>query len=113
MATVRDLLGWLERDLSRFSPLGDHTIIDQIKDEVVVHLFTDTNHYIIRAREELLSCESKSRKPRAGETFHRGNLLFEGGLFEETWHKVLGHIVSYEMVRVFKKAVPMEKSNAA
>lgn len=110
MATVRDFLGWLERDVSRFSRLEDHAIINHTDNGVLVQLFTDTNSYILAASDQLLSCESKSRKHRAGEAFSRGNLLIEGPLDEETWHKVLGLVVSYEMVRVFKKST--EKSHA-
>ena len=47
-----------------------------------------------------LGCGSSSRKPRAGEDWHRGSDLADGPLTEETWHKIIGDIVSYELVRV-------------
>lgn len=52
--------------------------------------------------EGYLGCTSSSRKPRAGEDWRRGNDLADGPLTEETWHRILGDIVSYEMVRVHR-----------
>ena len=50
-----------------------------------------------------LGCGSTSRKPRAGEDWHRGSDLADGPLTEETWHRIIGDIVSYELVRVHRR----------
>lgn len=107
MASLHDFLGWLERDLSRFSQLQDHfTIKHQTPLSGRIHFFTDTNHYTLIATEGdpgHLSCYSESRKPRAGETWVRGNDIADGPLTEQMWHTVLGLIVSYELVRIRHK----------
>lgn len=51
-----------------------------------------------------LGCTSSCRKPRAGEDWHRGSDLSDGLLTEDTWRSILGDIISYEMVRVHRRA---------
>lgn len=112
MATLKDLRSWIERDLSRFGKLEDH-LHDRGEEndpQIFDHtwrfsIYTDNNEYAIVAIERklgrsYLGCISKSRKPRAGEDWHRGRDLADGGLSDETWHRILADIVSYEMVRV-------------
>ncbi|MEE8114809.1 MAG: hypothetical protein V3T23_10710, partial [Nitrososphaerales archaeon] len=50
-----------------------------------------------------LGCTASSRKPRAGEDWTRGSDLADGDLSLETWNKILGDIVAYELVRVHIK----------
>lgn len=114
MATLQDLRSWIERDLARFGKLEDH-LHDQGEEndpQIFDHtwrfsIYTDNNRYAIVAVEHklgrsYLGCISQSRKPRAGEDWHRGRDMADGGLSEETWRRILADIVSYEMVRVHK-----------
>lgn len=115
MATFKDLRSWMERDLSRFGKLEDHL---HDRGEENDHsdyiwrfsIYTANNDYGIVAIEKklgrsYLGCGAKSRKPRAGEDWHRGRDLADGDLSEETWRRILADIVSYEMVRVHKPTV--------
>lgn len=54
----------------------------------------------LRMDDGYLGCVSTTRKPRAGEDWSRGNDLADGPLTERTWYRILGDIISYEMVRV-------------
>ena len=115
MATIEDLKSWIERDITRFSPSEDHLKIN--KDTLPVDaaaenifrfwIFTDNNKYAVAAREAgeggYLGCIASSRKPRAGEDWNRGNDLNDGDLSEQTWHEILGDIISYEMVKIHTK----------
>ena len=119
MATLKDFNEWLN-DLTRFA--SPHARIEEteasaspIARERSVRIYTDTNVYTIRAREEenstgYLGCTAASRKPRAGETWERGNDLHDGHLSKKTWRRILCDIVSYEMVRVH---VPRERPQTA
>lgn len=116
MATIEDFQEWLVRDLSRFGDETNH--IEFVQDGVstsvdgppakvkAIRVYTDTNRYSVRAQEHAdddngyLGCQASSRKPRAGEDWTRGSDLADGPLSEETWHKILGDIISYEMVRI-------------
>ena len=115
MPTTQDVKNWYERDLGRFASYGTHVEVraEFTPDEPVaehllrIRIYTDTNFYSIVAKEKepngYLGCTSNSRKPRAGEDWHRGNDLADGPLTEETWRKILSDIVSYELVRVTQK----------
>jgi len=106
MATIEDFMSWIERDITRFSPSDNHMIFSgSVGDESAsagVDIYTDNNRYRILADEKsgYLGCSAKSRKPRAGEDWQRGSDLADGPLDESTWRRILGDIVSYEMVRV-------------
>jgi len=73
-----------------------------------VDIYTDRHKYNIKAVERkngksYLGCIADSRKPNAGEKHTRGNDLADGTLSLETWYKILGDIVSYELVPLFKQ----------
>ena len=108
----------------RLENIGKHAnghnvefLTDEI-DEVRVRLYTDNNSYGISARLNsvgsreggYMGCIAWSRKPRAGETWTRGNDLADGRLTLETWNKILADIVAYELVEIHKtvKASPDE-----
>ena len=122
MATIKDLQEWIERDITRFGAIEQYALLDYDgPDEngragYGVKIFTDANAYKIIAVESdesyngYLGCQGHSRKPRAGEDWTRGNDLADGPLTEETWQKILGDIVSYEMVRINRReGVPIPK----
>ena len=52
-----------------------------------------------------LGCIVSERKPRAGESWTRGNDLADGDFCEETWLAILRDIVKYEMVKIASKIV--------
>lgn len=112
MATIKDLMSWIERDITRFSNSNNYIEIVPPSEhfDLKIRIYTDIHQYSIVAREQLtsdsprsyLGCMATCRKPRAGETWTRGNDLTDGELSFETWHSILGDIISYEMVKVHK-----------
>jgi len=116
MATLKDLDSWLER-FNHFAPVVSHIQIsrnagystsDGPEYRRTFKIYTDTNCYTINAIERrdhsYLGCIASCRTPRAGEDWNRGRDLADGELSRETWRRILGDIVSYEMVRVHSKA---------
>lgn len=112
-ATLQDLRNWYDRDLGRLSNFKTYanlledlgtTDSSGFEHRFCFIVYTDTNSYNIRAVERnapaksYLGCTSKSRKPRAGEDWYRGNDLADGDLSEETWRRILADIVAYELV---------------
>lgn len=98
------IMEWLEA--FRFGPSPDKIVhVDRDAGKVVIYLYTYINEYSIVAVPSnkyesgyYLGCVSSSRKPRPGEWWHRGRDLPDGEFSEETWHKILAAIVSYEAV---------------
>lgn len=132
MATLKDLDNWIRRDLSR-SGAPDSHMLNTVEHkgggfyegprgghgnppETVARymLYTRTNRYSIKAvereggptetRSSYLGCIANCRMPRAGENWTRGSDLADGELTEATWHRILGDILSYEMVKVHASA---------
>ena len=77
-----------------------------------MHLFTETNEYIITIKGEerrqtsdentYLGCVAVSRKERAGEAWRRGRDLVEGPCTEITWNRIVADILMYELVKIHK-----------
>jgi hypothetical protein len=99
--------------------------VKEEKQRIELVLYTENNIYHISARppnsenrgdKGYLGCISTSRKPRAGEDWHRGNDLADGPFGFETWHKILRDIVAYELVKIHRplrlKYEPEEKEIA-
>ena len=121
MATVQHFRGWLTDLTRRYGADGIEVVSDsgnshepgdaRSGEQLTVRLYTDTNQFTIRAgadeRGDYLGCTASTRKPRAGEDWTRGNDLSDGPLSLDTWHRVLADIVSYEMVKVHKRAEPV------
>lgn len=116
MASIEDFKTWLN-ELTRFSSGEDGIEVERPgqvadtekphEDRLTVYIYTDTNKYQISARKGendagYLGCISSCRKPRAGEDWHRGNDLADGPLTRETWERIKGDIISYEMVKVHR-----------
>lgn len=102
MGTVNDFHDWLERDIGRF---GLHVkIAEEDETSQTVKLFTAQHEYTIRATESdrggYLGGGASARAPLPGETWTRGRDLRDGKLTEETWRKILGDIVSFELVPI-------------
>jgi hypothetical protein len=93
--------------------LVEHSFTGEKGDCVRIRLYTETNCYAIVAKDRgdpvgelknaYLGCIASTRKPRAGEDWTRGNDLPDGPFSEETWRKILGAIVGYELVKVHVK----------
>lgn len=78
-----------------------------------VAFYTDEHKYFIMAMEEekgngYLGCIVDSRKPRAGETWTRGNDLPDGKFTKETLEQIKDKIIAYELVQLSVKATMQE-----
>lgn len=124
MASIQDVIAWVERDLSRFGKVRDHvncvtTSSTHAPTELSITIYTDIHRYVIRAHDapqrepdppgagrdhdgSYLGCSASGRKTRAGEDWHRGSDLADGMLCDWTWHRILSDIVSYEMVKIHR-----------
>lgn len=113
MDTPLDVIKWAKRDLSHFCQnldcIGLETFVqggEATRETVKLTLYSNKNKYTISAKshsdQPYLGCVASSRMPRAGEDWTRGSDLTDGPLNEETWHKILADIVSYELVRIHK-----------
>lgn len=73
------------------------------------NLYTnDYKYYIVAAvykDRDYLGCQVSCRKPRAGETWHRGNDLPDGPFTKETWLRILNGIVRYELINIAPKQI--------
>ena len=108
--TVDDVKVWFERDLSRYASWANNVEIMEGSepDRFDARFYTDIHSFHISARnprdgdDGYLGCIAGCRKPRAGEDWTRGNDLADGPLSEQTWHRILGDIISYELVKVHR-----------
>lgn len=91
-------------------PTSDHP------NRLIFQFFTAKNSYRISATlpatqdygrthtdNGYMGCTSSSRTPRAGENWRRGSDLADGPLALETWNRILGDIVSHELVQLARK----------
>lgn len=85
----------------------DCIYINEEDESVRLSLFTDNNFYSIRAKPPsenkktgYLGGIAQSRKPRAGETWNRGNDIADGPFTREVWNQILFDIVGYELVKI-------------
>ena len=112
MNTLQDIKQWID-NIGRYSS-EQNVEINEYADssDGIGHyhffIYTNDHSYSIIAKTKkggrsYLGCIASSRKPRAGEDWTRGNDLSDGDLSLETWHQILGDIVSYELVKVHKK----------
>lgn len=117
---IKLLKQWIKDEICRFGHFDD--VVKTIGESgspdehtFIFRLYTDNYQYHIRAidrRSEggYLGCTSKCRKIRAGEDWTRGRDLADGKFTRETWEKIKGDIISYELVALTKpheaKAIP-------
>ena len=99
--------GYRDSDLylyEEFTPTG----LKRIR----VKLFTLTNVYnIVVTANGYFGCTASSRLPRAGEDWTRGNDLADGDFSKETWIKILGDIIGYELVKIHRPVKELCMSN--
>lgn len=72
-----------------------------------INFFTHDYKYYLVAKENYLGCQVSCRKPRAGETWTRGNDLPDGKFSRETWEKIKNAVIRYELVKVMKPQEPI------
>ncbi|KKL14963.1 hypothetical protein LCGC14_2510350 [marine sediment metagenome] len=109
MNTLKDLQRWAY-SIGKFSSEANihvHTGSFDL-DRVHFYIYTNEHQYSISANvkeggRSYLGCISNNRKPRAGEDWTRGSDLIDGDLSLETWNRILGDIVSYELVKIHRK----------
>lgn len=107
MSTLEDFAEWLKRDIARFGATDTH--VQEMAGSAMpgencrrVRFYTIDHVYSVSAVERdgepgYLGCIASKRAPLAGEDHTRGSDLADGPLSEETWHSILGDIVSYEL----------------
>lgn len=111
---ARDLVfGWLNGMQYFHYSAEDCSYIDTDNGRITFKLFTDRNKYAISVVPPVddylghLGCVGDSRKPRAGETWTRGNDLPDGPMTRGTFDKIIRAIVGYELVDI---KYPVSKS---
>lgn len=105
MATIADLLRWIEADLGRFANLRNSLEVVEGPFGHTIRLYTDASCYTLHVGQAQLLLTVNARKPRAGETTWRTRTLTEGLLDEATWRTVLGDILSAELVQLSPHAI--------
>lgn len=71
---------------------------------VRVRIYTLTNRYSIAASPpNYLGCIARTRKPRAGEDWTRGNDLPDGPFCREIFDSIVRAIVGYETVEIHRR----------
>jgi len=114
MNTVKNwksqFLGWLKEicpgdDLERYCQILDDS---NPPGDMSVRFFSKNYYYTINVHTKsgeasYLGAFVGCRKPRAGETWHRGNDLPDGKFSKETWDKIKHAMIRYELVKVIKK----------
>lgn len=108
MASISNLKSWIS-SLRYANWDRDVLIEEETETNLRIQVFTDVHSFQISASEPsdirpngYLGCIASCRKPRAGEDWTRGSDLSDGPLSLETWHHILGDIISYEMVKVHR-----------
>lgn len=108
---IADVKKWL-RSIGKYSDkkaIAANTQIEitkNTKTKLAIRLYTERHSYSIvaekktKAERGYLGCVVSKRKPRAGEKHTRGSDLADGALTLETWNRILGDIVSYELVEL-------------
>jgi hypothetical protein len=105
MATIADLLRWIESDLGRFASMRSCLEVVEGPFGHVIRLYTDASCYTLHVGQARLMLAVNARKPRAGETTWRTRTLTEGPIDEATWRTVLGDILSAELVQLSPHAI--------
>jgi len=109
--------GWIVRDICLFSRFEER--IEEVELETEgrhrFRIYTENYIYSIDVTEPkdlqkpwgYLGCVVSSRKPRAGESWTRGNDLPDGICHEQTWNAIKNAIIRYELVKLAPKVQPV------
>lgn len=98
---------WYKMTIGRFNSIGRticgfRTFNDEIR--LSMMLYTATNRYAINGKVNLmgdgnyLGCMASSRAPRPGEDWSRGSDLADGKFSKHTWDRIVGDMLSYELI---------------
>lgn len=84
--------------------------VPSVEREKRVAFYTDNHKYFIKAIERegekgYLGCGVSARKPRAGETWTRGNDLPDGPFTKETLDRIEKGIIAYELEQLSVRSV--------
>ena len=98
----------LSQGQTLFDWLIKHQYIDATKIEIfknqpdltIIKLYTNDHSYQIIAKPHYLGCQGGTRKPRPGETWHRGNDLPDGPFCRAKFDRIMGAIVGYELKQI-------------
>ena len=114
----KDLHGWLS-EISRYTSIENMVELRGESNhpsegrKIALRLFTHDYYYDLAAirpnnpsQAGYLGLVVSARKPRAGESWNRGNDLSDGPYHRDTWEKCKNDIISYELVRVARVANP-------
>lgn len=102
---LREICRWGRDDFFLYW-MGENSSPDEYM--AMVHIYTRDNEYRITAKDHkkegrtYLGCTVSKRKPRAGETWTRGNDLPDGSFRQETWDRIKNAIIQYELVKIVK-----------
>ena len=107
MSNRDTLFGWIKNEVCPYSNFNDYT---HITDDSNPPLRTNVNVYshdycyhITCTEEGYLGSSFTCRKPRAGESWHRGNDLPDGKFNRETWESIKAAIIKNEFVKIVKQ----------
>ena len=98
----QDVAGWM--DEYKFFDEAKVEVLEDRTGSFSFRLYTDANAYTIVARRsseaDYLGCAVVARKARSGETWMRGNDLPDGKYTRDTWDKIVGAILFYEVHKI-------------
>lgn len=83
---------WVVRDLH---PIIESWLINEIDTIIVI---TKNVKYTITAKNNYLGCIATNRFPNEGESWLRGNDLYDGKFNEDTWFNIVKDIKNYENI---------------
>lgn len=87
-----------------------HIKNEQIQNSFKFNIYTNNYKYNIVCIDEknnggYLGCIVSSRKPRAGESWTRGNDLPDGKFNYKTWKNIINSIIKYELIKIEKPQI--------
>ena len=107
---IKLLIQWMTEDICTYGKYNRFVeVIDsdtqKYDDRQKFRLYTDVNIYTIVAHDRrgdggYLGCQASTRKPRAGEDWHRGSDLPDGKFTRATWESIKNGILSYELCKL-------------
>lgn len=100
----KTLLVWLSEN--SYIDESKIQVIRNMPDSMAIQIYTNDHYYRINAKETYLGCTSSTRRNRPGETWNRGSDLADGPFTKDTFHKIMGDIVGYELKKI---ALPVEQ----
>ena len=105
-SSEQDWSDYIMTDREQWKYRNPHKMIPDDFDDREGHLnvtiWTNDHEYHIYASSTHLGCIASTRKPRAGETWTRGNDLPDGAFSKKTFDSIIRKIAGYEIVAKVK-----------